>query len=93
MTNTFYIALNIIFDLATGETRNVLMLVNKQEDASIFSATEAQTYKNFVGARAPRIIWEIEQLPPPTTTPPFFLRKIGSPPATDRFIIKGVTYA
>jgi hypothetical protein len=46
-TNTFYIAANIIFDLATGETRNVLMLVNKPQDASIFSATDAQNYKNF----------------------------------------------
>jgi hypothetical protein len=80
-TNTFYIALNIIFDLATGEARNVLMLVNKPEQASIFSTTDAENYKNFVSARASKIVWSVEQL-----TTGHDLERLG------RFIIKGVTY-
>jgi hypothetical protein len=83
-TNTFYIAVNIIFDLATGETKNVLMLVNKPEDASIFNAADAQNYKNFVSARASKIIWSVEQL-----TSANNLVDILS---GQRFIIKGVTY-
>jgi hypothetical protein len=82
-TNTFYIAANIIFDLATGETKNVLMLVNKSEDASIFSATDAQNYVNFVKPRAPKIIWSVEQLAP---------RSASDMLGGTRFIIKGVQY-
>jgi hypothetical protein len=80
-TNTFYIAGNIIFDTATGETKSVLMLVNKAEDASIFSAEDAQKYANFVMARAPKIVWSVEQL-----TIGHDLERLG------RFIIKGVQY-
>jgi hypothetical protein len=68
ISNTFYIAGNIIFDLATGEAKNVLTLVNKPEDASIFTATDAQNYLNFVQLRAQNIVWTIEHLPPLTTT-------------------------
>lgn len=82
-TNTFYIALNIIFDLATGETKNVLMLVNKPEQASIFSAGDAQNYVNFVKARASKIIWSVESII--TTTG---MQPLGG----QQFIIKGVTY-
>jgi hypothetical protein len=89
--NTFYIAANIIFDLATGETKNVLMLVNKAEDASVFTAEDAQNYANFVKHRSPRIIWSIEILPPLTTTPAFLKKAMGVPTG-DRFIIKGVQY-
>lgn len=90
--NTFYIAANIIFDIATGDTRSVLMLVNKPEDASIFSATDAQKYINFVKVRAQKIIWEVEPLPS-TDTPDLFRRALGvHTAATDRFIIKGVQY-
>jgi hypothetical protein len=87
-TNTFYIALNIIFDLATGDARNVLMLVNKPQDASIFSATDAQNYKNFVSARASKIIWSIESIM--TTAGPSSFEKTQS--LGQQFIIKGVTY-
>lgn len=89
--NTFYIAANIIFDIATGETKSVLMLVNKPEDASVFTATDAQNYLNFVKVRAQKIIWTIEQLTPLTTTPAFLKKAMGVPTG-DRFIIKGVQY-
>jgi hypothetical protein len=88
-TNTFYIAANIIFDLATGETKNVLMLVNKPDDASIFNAADAQNYANFVKARASKIIWSVEQVLSEQVT------RFGLPrlePEPPRFIIKGVTY-
>jgi len=45
--NTFYIAANIIIDLATGGAKNVLMLVTKVEDATILTAEDAQKYINF----------------------------------------------
>jgi hypothetical protein len=91
ISNTFYIAGNIIFDLATGEAKNVLTLVNKPEDASIFTATDAQNYLNFVQLRAQNIVWTIEHLPPLTTTP-LLLKKVAGIPTVDRFIIKGVQY-
>jgi hypothetical protein len=81
-TQTFYIAANIIFDLATGETKNVLMLVNNQKDASSFSATDAQNYITFVKARSPKIIWSVEQLP----------QREPSVLWQPQFIIKGVQY-
>jgi hypothetical protein len=87
-TNTFYIAANIIFDLANGETKNVLMLVNKKEDATIFNAADTQKYINFVQQRAKGgIIWSTEQLMPPVPT--------GRPAERHaaRFIIRGVQYA
>ncbi len=87
-TNTFYIAANIIFDLATGETKNVLMLVNKPEQASIFSAGDAQNYKDFVSARASKIIWSVESLI--STAGPSSFEKMQS--LGQQFIIKGVTF-
>jgi hypothetical protein len=87
-TNTFYIAANIIFDIATGETRNVLMLVNKPEDASIFSVTDAQNYVNFVKARASKIIWTVETVT--STKGPSDLWRMQS--LGQQFIIKGVQY-
>jgi hypothetical protein len=86
--NTFYIAANIIFDLGTGESKQVLMLVNKVADASIFNAEDAQNYVNFVKVRAPKIIWSIEPLNPPQPHLPF-LRPYGE---LEKFIIKGVQY-
>jgi hypothetical protein len=89
-TNTFYIAANIIFDLATGEAKQVLMLVNKAEDASTFNSEDAQNNLNFVRQRARGIIWSIDQLSPDPT------RVFGGPlfslEQSPRFIIKGVQY-
>ena len=61
------------------------MLVNKPEDASIFTAKEARNYLNFVKQRARNIIWSIEYLSPTPFPQPF-------EQPTDRFIIKGVQY-
>ena len=53
MTNTFWVAANIIFDLRTGATTQVLMLVNRESDATIFETeNEAQTYLSFNIPRA-----------------------------------------
>jgi len=87
--NAFYIAVNIIFDLATGETKNVLMLVNKPEDASIFNAADAQNYANFVTRRASKIYWSVEPVLSHQVSP------LGLPrfqPEPERFIIKGVPH-
>lgn len=61
MTNTLWIAANIIFDLETGKTTQVLMLVNREEDATVFSQKDADTYLYFVGNRAKNIKWSLEK--------------------------------
>ena len=49
IVNNFWIAANIIFDLGTGKTSQVLMLVNQPTDATIFpTETEARNYYSFV---------------------------------------------
>jgi hypothetical protein len=68
MTNIFWIAANIIFDLGTGATTQVLMLVNRESDATIFQTEqEAQTYFSFVSLRSPHLQWFID---PPTPIKP-----------------------
>jgi hypothetical protein len=65
MTNTFWIAANIIFELGTGATKQVLMLVNRESDATVFeSEKEAQTYFSFVKNRAQDIQWFLESPTP-----------------------------
>jgi hypothetical protein len=88
----FYIAANIIFDLATGETKNVLMLVNRAEDATIFSAEDAQSYINFVKHRAKGIVWSPEQVSSATDLPPILGKALGRSEQPARFIIKGLQY-
>jgi len=82
MTNTFYIAANIIFDLGTGEKKEVLMLVNKEIDATFFKKANADAYKSFVETRATtnttNITWSVEKT---------MLRGTG-----DLYVIKGVQY-
>jgi len=82
MTNTFYIAANIIFDLGTGEKKEVLMLVNKEIDATFFKKANADAYKAFVETRATtsttNITWSVEKT---------MLRGTG-----DLYVIKGVQY-
>lgn len=34
--NTFWVAANIMFDLGTGEKKEILLMVNKVEDATVF---------------------------------------------------------
>jgi len=61
MRNTFWIAANIIFDLKNGDSRQVLMLVNTVEAASIFTTQrEALTALSFVQARATNIQWFLD---------------------------------
>ena len=68
MTNTFWIAANIIFELGTGKTSQVLMLVNRADDATTFAtAAEAQNFLQFVQSRAAHIVWFLE---PPTPQRP-----------------------
>jgi hypothetical protein len=60
MTNTFWIAANIIFDLRTGEKKEILTLVNHEIDATFFKRPDADKYKVFVEERAPEIKWFVE---------------------------------
>jgi len=61
MTNTFWIAANITFDLKTGETKEILTLVNHEIDATFFKKNDADTYYTFVTMRAPKnIVWSID---------------------------------
>jgi hypothetical protein len=76
MTNTFWIAANIIFDLKTGETKEVLTLVNHDIDATFLKKEQADAYKEFVAQRAPHIQWNVEVT---------MLRGKG-----DLFVIRGV---
>lgn len=82
MTNTFYIAANIIFDLGTGEKKEVLMLVNHDIDATFFKKADADAYKAFVETRATasatKISWSVEKT---------MLRGTG-----DLYVIRGVQY-
>ena len=65
MTNTFWIAANIIFDMRSGQTSQVLMLVNRPDDAAVFQTKEeAEKYLLFVQLRAQHIAWTLEQPTP-----------------------------
>jgi hypothetical protein len=69
-----------MFDLGTGEKKEILLLVNKVEDATVFTEHDAKNYIQFVSARAQNINWTFE----PLTAGGF--RRAG------RFVIKGVQY-
>jgi hypothetical protein len=59
MTNTFYLAANIMFDLDTGKKTNVLLLANSEGDATYFTEPDARSYMAFVQGRSPEIKWTI----------------------------------
>ncbi len=61
MTNTFWIAANITFDLGTGEKKEILMLVNHEIDATFFKKADADNYKAFVERRATNITWSVDE--------------------------------
>jgi hypothetical protein len=88
--NTFWVAANIMFDIRSGETREILLLANKAEDATVFTKEDADRYYNFVTLRAANlirntyIVWSIE----PVTTIPHVLNL--TPPSQRRYVIKGV---
>lgn len=60
MTNVFWIAGNILFDLTTGKKSDVLMLVNSEADASLFTKADGEAYVQFVAARATNVRWTVE---------------------------------
>jgi hypothetical protein len=76
MTNTFWIAANLTFDLKTGETREILTLVNHEIDATFLKRPVADLYKEFVERRAPNVQWSVD---------PTRLKGNG-----DLFVIRGV---
>lgn len=80
----FWVAANVMFDLGTGEKKDILLLVNKVEDATVFTEQDAQRYLEFVGARASNIAWSVERL-----TIGHIGRKLQR---LGRFVIKGVQY-
>jgi hypothetical protein len=59
--NNFWIAANIIFDLETGKTTQVLMLVSREADATIFNEKDAVLYLGFVERRATHVKWRMEK--------------------------------
>ena len=63
--NTFYIAANILFDLETGKTTQILLLATNESAATYFTRAEAENYLNFVVPRAERfaknIKWTLEK--------------------------------
>jgi len=52
-----------LFDLQTGKTTQVLLLVYRAEDASTFNKQDAEAYLSFVQARATNIAWSIQRSP------------------------------
>jgi len=62
--NVFWIGANILCDMRTGETKQVLMLVYREEDASTFTQEDAVSYKSFFESRAAQIAkinWSIHR--------------------------------
>jgi hypothetical protein len=63
--NVFWIGANLLFDLQTGATNQVMMFVHREEDASVFTEANAQAYLAFVKSRAerfsPGINWFVEK--------------------------------
>jgi hypothetical protein len=70
MTNILWIGANILFDLETGKTTQVLLVVNREEDATTFSREDAGTYLSFVKRRAAHINWSLE---PSKDRPEYFV--------------------
>jgi hypothetical protein len=56
MTNTLFIAANILFDLETGKATQVFMFVTREDDATLFSKEDAAFFLHFVKQRAPKNI-------------------------------------
>ena len=71
--NVFWIGANILCDMRTGETKQVLMLVYREEDASTFSQEDAFSYKSLFESRAAqfaKIDWSVHKA---TTRPGVFV--------------------
>jgi len=74
ITNTFWIGANILFDLETGRTSQVMLLVNREDDATTFKEEDARSYLAFVKRRAADIQWSLAR----------------SKTRPDMYVIKGV---
>lgn len=75
MENQFWVAANILFNIDNGATSNVMLLVNRPDDATEFKTfEEASTYLSFIQSRATHIRWSIEA---PTPQRPFGYRIRG----------------
>jgi len=65
MTNVFWIGANILFDLQTGETKQVYQFVFREEDATTLTKDQASVTRSFVESRAGQfvtnIVWSIER--------------------------------
>jgi hypothetical protein len=75
MRNKLWIGANILFNLATGETTQVLQFVFREDDASTFTEENATTTRAFIESRAARyakILWSVERS---STRPGFFVIK------------------
>jgi hypothetical protein len=57
LKNIFYAAANILIDLETGKTTQVMMLANSQDEATLFNETEVRDYLSFIERRVPNIKW------------------------------------
>jgi hypothetical protein len=63
--NTVWIGANIIFDMETGKASNVLTLVYRAEDATVWpTAQDANRYQAFVAARAGHMQWFVDSPTP-----------------------------
>lgn len=63
--NIFWIAANIIINTTTGETNQVLMLVNRDSDATVFDTqAEAMNYLQFIKMRVSHIQWFLDSPTP-----------------------------
>lgn len=76
-TNIFWIGANLLFDTQTGATNQVLMFVQSEAEATVFSEQDAQAYLNFVSVRADRFSPGIRWTMPPARN------------ATGRWVIRG----
>ena len=64
MTNTLWIGANLLFDVETGKTTQVLQFVFREEDATTWTEEAAKNQLSFVESRAARyavIRWSVEQ--------------------------------
>ena len=60
MKNTFWIGANVLFDLETGKTTEVMLLVSREDEATTFNKADADLYLSFVKRRRPKIHWLLE---------------------------------
>jgi hypothetical protein len=60
VTNTLWIAANVLLDIQTGEKKEVLMFVNHEIEATFFKEADANLYKDFAAKRIPTMTFKVE---------------------------------